>query len=111
FFTPKGTKMTFAVRLIAILPVFCGLAVAGAPAGAVNHYVGSNVCKTCHADVWFTFYRNPHFQSIASGKEPPERTGCESCHGPGEQHVAAHGGKSTIVAFSELPPERVLNAC
>lgn len=74
-------------------------------------YLGSTVCKTCHPDVWANFYRNPHFKSIASGKETPENTGCESCHGPGKAHVDAHGGKATIVAFSELGPEKTLDAC
>ncbi|HZT37753.1 MAG TPA: DmsE family decaheme c-type cytochrome [Bryobacteraceae bacterium] len=78
---------------------------------AADGYVGSNVCKTCHPDIWSTFYKNPHFTSIASGKEPPERTGCESCHGPGKAHVEARGGQATIVAFSELPPERALDVC
>jgi DmsE family decaheme c-type cytochrome len=74
-------------------------------------YVGSNVCKTCHPDVWANFYRNPHYKSIASGKEKPENTGCESCHGPGQAHVEARGGKATIVAFSELGPAKTLDAC
>ena len=79
-----------------------------APAG----FVGSNTCKTCHADMWFNFYKNPHFKSIASGKEPPERTGCEGCHGPGQAHVAARGGKSTIPhAFSLMKPKEVLDTC
>ena len=47
-------------------------------------------------DVWLNFYKNPHYKSIASGKEPPERTGCEGCHGPGQAHVEARGGKATI---------------
>ena len=68
-------------------------------------YLGSAVCKTCHADIWMNFYRNPHFKSIASGKEPPERTGCEGCHGPGKAHVEARGGKTTIPrAFSLMKP-------
>jgi DmsE family decaheme c-type cytochrome len=74
-------------------------------------YVGSNVCKTCHPDVWSTFPKNPHYKSIASGKEKPENTGCESCHGPGQAHVAARGGKATIVAFSELSANKTLDAC
>src|SRR5690242_11645542 len=67
-----------------------------------NNYLGSTVCKTCHPDVWSMFYKNPHFKSIASGAEKPENTGCEGCHGPGGAHVKAHGGKATIVAFSQL---------
>src|SRR5579884_590782 len=80
-------------------------------AAAAEGYVGSNTCRTCHPDVWFSFYKNPHFISIASGKEPPERTGCESCHGPGKAHVEARGGKATIIAFSQIAPERALNIC
>jgi len=83
-----------------------------APAPASPGFVGSNACKTCHADVWFNFYRNPHFKSLASGTEPPERTGCEGCHGPAQAHVAARGGKTTIPhAFSLMQPKQVLDTC
>lgn len=75
-------------------------------------YVGSEVCRTCHSDIWANFYRNPHFKSIASGKEKPENTGCEGCHGAGSDHVAAGGGSDTIpVAFSLMPPEQILDNC
>jgi DmsE family decaheme c-type cytochrome len=82
-----------------------------APLSFGADYVGSDVCRTCHPDIWSTFYRNPHFKSLASGKQSPENTGCESCHGPGQAHVAARGGKATIVAFSELGPAKTLDAC
>ncbi len=81
------------------------------PPSPSSGFVGSNVCRTCHPDVWANFYKNPHYQSVASGKEAPERTGCESCHGPGKAHVEARGGKATIVAFSELQPRQVLDNC
>jgi DmsE family decaheme c-type cytochrome len=74
-------------------------------------YVGSNACKTCHADVWLNFYKNPHYRSIASGSEVPAKTGCEGCHGPGQAHLEARGGKSTIGAFSEMTPKQALNRC
>ena len=73
--------------------------------------MGSQVCKTCHPDVWLNFYKNPHYKSIAAGKETPEKTGCEGCHGAGGDHVAAKGGKATIRAFSLMGPEQVLNTC
>jgi len=85
-----------------------------------NRYLGSEVCRTCHADVWLNFPRNPHFKSIAlsqSGnssnfsKTEPEKIGCEGCHGPGGDHVAARGGKATIRAFSTFTPEQTLTAC
>src|SRR5438477_8315271 len=94
---------------IALLFLTALIASAQAPAGG---YVGSEKCKTCHADIWFNFYKNPHFKSIASGKETPEHTGCEGCHGPAKAHVEARGGKTTIPrAFSLLNPKQVLDAC
>jgi predicted CXXCH cytochrome family protein len=48
---------------------------------------------------------------VASGKETPEDTGCESCHGPGAAHVEAHGAKKAIVAFSQTEPKQVLDTC
>ena len=76
-----------------------------------NDFVGSTACKICHADVWFRFYKNAHFKSIATGTEKPEDTGCEGCHGPAKAHVEAHGGKATILAFSQLAPNQIQNAC
>lgn len=77
-----------------------------------NGYVGSDACKTCHADLWQPFFRNPHYKSIASAKEPPERTGCEGCHGPGQGHVEAKGGTRTIPrAFSLMNTRQALDTC
>jgi len=83
-----------------------------APPASSGGYVGSNACRVCHADLWLNFYKNPHFKSIASGKEPPDKTGCEGCHGPGQKHVEARGGKTTIArAFSLMTPHQVLDTC
>ena len=82
------------------------------PASPPAQFVGSNVCRVCHPDIWQNFYKNPHFKSVASGKEPPQRTGCEGCHGPGAAHIAAGGGKRTIPhAFSLMQPEQVVDDC
>lgn len=82
------------------------------PALAQNAFVGSEVCKTCHPDIWQYFFKNPHYKSIAAGRELPENTGCEGCHGPGQKHVEARGGKTTIPnAFSLMGPRQTLDAC
>jgi DmsE family decaheme c-type cytochrome len=79
---------------------------------AASGFVGSAVCKTCHPDVWLNFYKNPHYKSIASGTETPERTGCEGCHGAGKAHVEARGGKTTIPhAFSLMDTKQTLDTC
>jgi len=94
-----------------VLVLLCaGYGLAQTP--SATGYVGSNVCRTCHADIWFNFYKNPHYKSIASGKESPERTGCEGCHGPAAAHVQAGGGKNTIPrAFSLLTSKQALETC
>src|SRR3954470_11772669 len=96
--------------LLLLLVVVAAAAAQGKPAAppaSASGFVGSNACKTCHADVWMNFYKNPHFKSIASGKESEDKTGCEGCHGPAAKHVAAGGGKTTIArAFSLMTPKQ-----
>ena len=96
---------------LGLLPAGLVAQTAGAQPGGANKYVGSETCKTCHPDVWLNFYKNPHYKSIASGKETPAHTGCEGCHGPGGDHVAARGGKATIRAFSNFTPQQTLGVC
>src|ERR1035437_5909049 len=83
-----------------------------APPAAGSGFTGSNACKTCHADVWMNFYKNPHYKSIASGREPEEKTGCEGGHGQARKPVEARGRKTTIQrAFSLMQPKQVLETC
>jgi predicted CXXCH cytochrome family protein len=37
--------------------------------------------------------------------------GCESCHGPGQAHVAARGGKGNILCPSSMTSEQQLDTC
>jgi DmsE family decaheme c-type cytochrome len=101
------------ILLPVVLPIaFAQQQTAPAASSSVSGYVGSDVCKTCHADVWGNFYKNPHYKTISMGQAPPERTGCEGCHGPAQAHVAARGGKATIPhAFSLMQPKAVLEDC
>lgn len=97
-------------RLFALgvcLLVSAGFSSAAPPPG----YLGSQVCRTCHPDIYATFYRNPHAKSLADEKIKFEQKGCESCHGPGREHVAAKGDKTKIVAFSNLSPKQTLDNC
>jgi DmsE family decaheme c-type cytochrome len=97
----------------ALFLAFTAFLSAGAeqPPASASGFVGAGVCQTCHPDVWLNFYKNPHYRSVASGKEPAERTGCAGCHGPGKAHVEARGGKATIRAFSAMSVKQVLDAC
>jgi len=98
-------------RVICPLVVLAWTTAAGAQESTTG-YVGNDACKTCHADLWQPFFRNPHFKSIASGKQPPESTGCEGCHGPGKGHVEAKGGRKTIPrAFSLMNARQAIDTC
>jgi DmsE family decaheme c-type cytochrome len=106
-----GCARATAVLLLLVPIAAIAQSQAAAPA-LPSGFVGNEVCRTCHPDIWSNFYKNPHFISVASGKEPPARTGCEGCHGPGKAHVDAGGGRDTIPhAFSLMQPEQVLDTC
>ena len=83
-------------------------------AGVKGGYTGDAGCRTCHKHdkIWNNFYKDPHFKSVASGKETPAHTGCEGCHGPGQAHVDARGDVDTVVyAFSKMKPPEVIALC
>ncbi len=80
-------------------------------ASAAPQYLGSAACRTCHPNVLMDFYKNPHAKAMQAGGAGPRAAGCESCHGPGSEHVAGKGDKSKIVAFSLLKPGQVMANC
>jgi DmsE family decaheme c-type cytochrome len=100
---------------ICVLGYF-GLGLGWAQEPSTSPFVGSAVCRTCHPDVWSTFYKNPHYKTLALARQPRQHeplgaAGCETCHGPGQKHVEARGGKDTIIAFSRLTPKAVSDKC
>ena len=78
-------------------------------------FVGSNACRTCHADLWQPFFRNPHHKTIpaaaAATAAAKDLTGCEGCHGPGRDHIQGVGDKTKIFAFSLKTTRQAMDNC
>jgi DmsE family decaheme c-type cytochrome len=123
------TRVT-ALRVIVILVCLCfaaGIAYAGdqkdkpkaSPATTTEAsqgpsssatYMGSDVCKTCHEDIYNNLAKTPHFQTTLDTHVAHAR-GCEGCHGPGSEHVAGGGDITKIFVFKNATPKEVTARC
>jgi len=60
-------------------------------------FVGNKVCADCHAPQFKTFAGSIHARVHFDRTKLAGGTSCESCHGPGSEHVKAGGGRKLIV--------------
>jgi predicted CXXCH cytochrome family protein len=65
-------------------------------------FVGSAACEQCHQDTYRGFHTATHYRLKAPGTNAMN-IGCESCHGPGSQHVESGGAPNTIVNPGKSP--------
>jgi len=103
---------------LGILPVFIHLSFGQEPETgkpAMEGYVEAVVpeaCQACHGDIYQAFRKeNPHQVTYLDRKAPPDRKGCESCHGPGEKHMNSGGNKNLIFSFKDQKARARSDAC
>jgi len=111
--------MRSALRIHLSLMPFLGLLWHGAMAGAGTQenpyslaalieaggaYMGVEVCKACHPSQHAQIIQESHGQA-SDARSPFAADSCESCHGPGEKHVAII--KGGLVAFAGKNPSPV----
>lgn len=77
------------------------------PGTQSTQYLGSDACIACHEDIYKKHFENtPHFKTTMG-----KGHGCESCHGPGSQHVEGGGDISKIVSFKNLSRQEASSQC
>jgi DmsE family decaheme c-type cytochrome len=75
----------------------------------VAAFVGEETCLGCHEDQRRGYHGSPH-QRTADRRTPAAQRGCESCHGPGSQHIEDPSG-SPLVRFTGAAPQVENAAC
>lgn len=109
------------IVIAAVLIPVTLLALAGLQANLADQepvkpeFVGDETCKACHADKVETYVNGTHGIK-QDGRTPAAKEGCESCHGPGSEHVKSGGGKGVagIVALdptAKTPPAKKNELC
>ncbi len=94
--------------LPAAVPAHANAADAQAPAG--NGYVGADTCLTCHDSEGKSLSHTEHARA-ANPRTPMAGLGCETCHGPGKEHVDGGGEITKIRVFPKMAPRDVSAVC
>ena len=76
-----------------------------------SQFVGSETCKACHDTQFTKFETTPHWKTMLETRRGPEWQGCESCHGPGAEHVAGGGDVTKIFNFKNVSSKVISENC
>ena len=101
--------------LLLVPPLLSGVVLAqstkAASSAPASEYVGADACKTCHVDVFNDVQKTRHWNTVLKRKGQEEAHSCETCHGPGANHVSSGGEKSKIFGFRGAAPQEVIERC
>jgi DmsE family decaheme c-type cytochrome len=81
----------------------------GQPPAAGGDYVGEAKCLECHEDSGKAYHDSAHARA-RNPRTPAAAQSCETCHGPGKQHVETDG-EGPIANPLKLKPREVSEMC
>jgi len=76
-----------------------------------DDYVGSESCKACHEDAFNSYSGTKHAKLANLPNWKDKVQGCESCHGPGKEHVENGGDKTKIISFKDKNSKQISESC
>ncbi len=80
---------------------------APSPAEQGEGYAGTQICQACHPMEAHTYSMTAHVKLLRDPGNEVQALGCEACHGPGQAHFKAGGGRGVggIRSFRPDGPE------
>jgi DmsE family decaheme c-type cytochrome len=78
-----------------LLAAAAGAQTSGLASSGTAEYAGDEVCSGCHEDAIQDYQHTIHAKVLTQQNARTEgmALGCEACHGPGQAHVEAGGGR------------------
>ena len=78
---------------------------------ANDDFVGSETCRACHEPQFDSVAKTTHGKLEGMVDWEGKAVGCESCHGPGREHVEGGGDITKIRVFKDMDPKAVSETC
>lgn len=76
-----------------------------------SDFLGEQACVPCHRSSVISFRNSAHAPYMTDVHLPPDRQGCEACHGPGAIHLREVLEPKGVIRYSKIQPEEVSRAC
>ncbi|MBS1714579.1 MAG: hypothetical protein JST30_09615 [Armatimonadetes bacterium] len=74
-----------------------------------DDYMNEEACAECHGKIVANFPASPHSALVSDDSLPPDKHGCQGCHGPGRIHQAEENPE--VISYTKMTPKESSAAC